>query len=101
MITEKIINKASKMASEFDRISVSYFQRTLSLPYFEAVKLMDELEKRGVVGKADGAKPREVLNKAKELKQIKFNDFWSFVVLMIFAIGAGILLNIIIILIKR
>lgn len=65
MITEKIINKASRMASEYDRISASYFQRTLSLPYFEAVKLMDKLESRGVVGPANGSYPREVLKKNK------------------------------------
>lgn len=68
MITEKIINKASKMAVSFDRVSASYFQRTLSLPYFEAVKLMDELEKRGIVGPANGTYPREVLKKNNIVK---------------------------------
>ena len=100
MITEKIINKASKMAADYDRISASYFQRTMSLPYVEAVKLLNELETRGVVGPANGAYPRDVLKKNKP-KQVKLNNFWSFIVLMIFAIGAGILLDIIIILLKK
>lgn len=70
MITEKIITKASKMAADYDRISVSYFQRTLSLPYSEATKLMDKLESRGVVGPANGSYPREVLKKNKiEIKK--------------------------------
>ena len=100
MITEKIISKASKMASEYDRISVSLFQEKFLLSYSEADKLMNILESKGVVGLANGAYPREVLKKNK-LKQVKLNDFWSFVVLMIFAIGAGILLDIIIILLKK
>ncbi|HCR36260.1 hypothetical protein A2130_01405 [Candidatus Woesebacteria bacterium GWC2_33_12] len=67
MITEKIINKASKMAADYDRISASYFQRTMSLPYVEAVKLLNELEARGVVGPANGAYPREVIKKKQKI----------------------------------
>jgi len=63
MITEKIINKASTMASEYDRISVSLFQSAFSLPYTEAVKLMEKLESRGIVGPAKGSYPRDVLKK--------------------------------------
>ena len=100
MITEKIINEASKVASSFDRISASLFQEKFRLPYSEANKLMNILESKGIVGPANGAYPREVLKKNK-YKQVKLNDFWSFVVLMVFAIGAGILLDIIIILLKK
>lgn len=64
MITEKIINKALKLASKYDRVSASYFQRTLSLPYVDAVKLMNKLESRGVVGPAEGSSPRVVLKKS-------------------------------------
>jgi len=63
MITEKLINKASKIASGYDRISVSLFQRLFSLPYTEADKLMNKLESRGIVGPAKGAYPRDVLKK--------------------------------------
>ena len=66
----------------------------------DANEIMKVLESRGVVGPADGAYPRDVLKKGKP-KQVKLNNFWSFVVLMIFAIGVGILLDIIIILLKK
>jgi hypothetical protein len=100
MITEKIINKASSMTSEYDRISVSLFQEKFLMSYSEADKLMNILESKGIVGPANGAYPREVLKKNK-YKQVKLNDFWSFVVLVVFAIGCGILLDIIIILLKK
>ena len=92
MITEKIINKASRMASGYDRISASYFQRTMSLPYVEAVKLLNELEARGVVGPANGTYPREVLKIKNKKEPITIPSwivyivigylFWSFFYLL-------------------
>ena len=36
-------------------------QRTFSIGYNRAGRLMDQMEKAGIVGAARGAKPREVL----------------------------------------
>ncbi|NCU41670.1 MAG: DNA translocase FtsK [Candidatus Moranbacteria bacterium] len=41
--------------------SASLLQRTLSVGYNRAAKLLDALEKEGIVGPKDGAKPRKVL----------------------------------------
>ncbi|MBD3311020.1 MAG: hypothetical protein GF349_00805 [Candidatus Magasanikbacteria bacterium] len=41
--------------------STSYLQRKLKIGYNRAARIMDELEKAGVVGPQDGSKPREVL----------------------------------------
>lgn len=38
----------------------SLIQRRLSIGYDRAVRLMDQLEKAGIVGEAQGCKPREV-----------------------------------------
>lgn len=48
---------------EAGKASTSYIQRKLRVGYARAARLMDMLEERGVIGPADGAKPREILDK--------------------------------------
>ncbi len=43
------------------RASTSYLQRKLKIGYSRAARLMDILEDKGIIGPADGSKPREVL----------------------------------------
>ena len=45
---------------EARKASTSYLQRKLGLGYARAARIMDMLEQKGVIGPADGAKPREV-----------------------------------------
>ena len=40
-----------------------YLQRKLKIGYSRAARLMDVLEERGVIGPADGSKPREILTR--------------------------------------
>jgi DNA segregation ATPase FtsK/SpoIIIE, S-DNA-T family len=46
---------------EAGKASTSYIQRKLRVGYSRAARLVDLLEERGVIGPADGAKPRQVL----------------------------------------
>ena len=50
------------MVIEAGKASTSYIQRKLKVGYSRAARLIDLLEERGVVGPADGAKPREVIS---------------------------------------
>jgi S-DNA-T family DNA segregation ATPase FtsK/SpoIIIE len=49
---------------EAGKASTSYLQRKLGVGYARAAKLIDMLEERNVIGPGNGAKPRDVLEKA-------------------------------------
>ncbi|HZW49180.1 MAG TPA: DNA translocase FtsK, partial [Bacillota bacterium] len=53
--------------------SVSYLQRRLKVGHSRAGRLMDQLEEYGVVGPAQGSKPREV-TMSKEQLENKFSE---------------------------
>ena len=55
------LDSAIKLAVESGKISTSLIQRKLSLGYGRAAKLIDVMERRGIVAKQDGQRPREVL----------------------------------------
>ena len=57
---DPLYEEAKRVIMESKRASASLLQRRLKLGYARAARLIDILEERGVVGPADGAKPREV-----------------------------------------
>lgn len=62
-IDDELYEAAKKLAREAGKVSASYLQRRLRVGYARAARLLDLMEERGVIGPADGAKPREVLIK--------------------------------------
>ena len=52
---------AKQAVMEAGKASTSYLQRKLRVGYSRAARLIDILEERGVIGPADGSKPREIL----------------------------------------
>ncbi len=58
---DELYGQAKQTVIEAGKASTSYLQRKLGVGYARAAKLIDMLENRGVVGPADGAKPREVI----------------------------------------
>ncbi len=57
---DDMYEQAKETVLETGKASTSFLQRKLGIGYSRAARLMDILEKRGVIGAANGAKPREV-----------------------------------------
>lgn len=58
---DPLFAEAVEVVTQYDRASASLLQRRLSIGYARAARLLDDLEARGIVGPAEGSKPREVL----------------------------------------
>ena len=58
---DPLFRNAVKEICQYDRASASLLQRRLSIGYARAARLIDQLESAGVVGPAEGSKPREVM----------------------------------------
>jgi len=63
---DPLYEEAKNVVVEYKRASASLLQRRLKIGYARAARLLDILESKGVVGPADGAKPREVYVKEEE-----------------------------------
>jgi len=59
---DDLYEQAREIVVQAGKGSTSYIQRKLRVGYARAARLMDMLEERGVIGPADGAKPREVID---------------------------------------
>src|SRR3989344_4869481 len=57
---DPLYDEAKRVVVEAKKASASLLQRRLKVGYARAARLLDILEDRGVVGAAEGAKPREV-----------------------------------------
>jgi PRTRC genetic system protein E len=58
---EDLLQQCVEILKSEQRASVSLFQRRLRLGYTRAVMIMDELERRKIVGPSKGAEPRDIL----------------------------------------
>ena len=60
-VDDDMFDEAKRIVEEAGKASTSYLQRKLRIGYARAARLMDILEEKGVIGPADGARPRDVL----------------------------------------
>jgi S-DNA-T family DNA segregation ATPase FtsK/SpoIIIE len=58
---DELYEPARELVVSMGKASTSFIQRKLGVGYSRAAKLIDMLEERGVVGPANGSKPREVI----------------------------------------
>ena len=68
---DNLLQQAIEMTVQDGQTSTSMLQRRLRIGYARAGRLVDEMEKRGIVSQKDGAKPRLCLISREELEQLK------------------------------
>lgn len=73
-VDDDLYAAAREAVEEAGRASTSYLQRKLRIGYSRAARLMDLLEEKGVIGPADGSRPREILGGASDTASGTEND---------------------------
>jgi S-DNA-T family DNA segregation ATPase FtsK/SpoIIIE len=68
---DPLYQDAVKLVIEFGKASTSLLQRRLRVGYGRAAHLIDLMEQDGIVGAADGPKPREVLKRPNWISEIE------------------------------
>ncbi len=64
---DSLYDEAKKSILQAGKASASFLQRKLKIGYARAARILDELEAAGIIGPADGAKPREILVTESEI----------------------------------
>ena len=64
---DELFEEALRICVEMKRASTSVLQRRLRIGYGRAAAVLDQMEREGLIGQADGARPRAVLGRAYEI----------------------------------
>jgi S-DNA-T family DNA segregation ATPase FtsK/SpoIIIE len=64
---DELFEDALRICVEMKRASTSVLQRRLRVGYGRAAAILDRFEREGLIGQADGARPRPVLGRAYEM----------------------------------
>ncbi len=67
---DEFYDRAVMIAIQYDKVSSSLLQRKLQIGFNHAAKILEQLEENGIVGPAEGIKPREVLISKEEIKNL-------------------------------
>ena len=66
---DELFDEALQIVIDMGRASTSVLQRRLSIGYGRAAKILDMMHRQGLIGPADGSKPRKVLPAAYEFRE--------------------------------
>ncbi len=64
---DELFEEALRICVEMKRASTSVLQRRLRIGYGRAAAILDRMEREGLIGQADGSRPRPVLGRAYEM----------------------------------
>ncbi len=59
---DPLMEPAVQIVVDAGKASASYLQRRLKIGYNRAARLVEEMEERGIVGPANGSKPRDIIH---------------------------------------
>jgi S-DNA-T family DNA segregation ATPase FtsK/SpoIIIE len=68
---DPMYDDAVRLVFEFSKASTSLLQRRLRIGYGRAAHLIDLMERDGLVGPADGSKPREILKSGNWISEVE------------------------------
>ena len=76
---DALFDKAVDVVLETGTASTSFLQRKLSVGYARGAKIMDQLQEKGIIGPANGSKPREILiNRQQWLEMQAYSSSTAF-----------------------
>lgn len=61
-LEDPLMERAIEIVTQAGRASASYLQRRLKIGYNRAARMVEEMERLGIVGPQNGSKPRDVLH---------------------------------------
>lgn len=64
---QELIRAAAIHIAENEKVSIEMLQRFFKIGFSKASKIMDVLEKKGIVGPEMGVQPRDILTNMEEL----------------------------------
>ena len=68
---DPMYEEAVRIVLEMGKASTSTLQRRLRLGYGRAARILDMMQRDGIIGPPDGSKPREVLKRPDWLREVE------------------------------
>ncbi|KNY26744.1 DNA translocase FtsK [Pseudobacteroides cellulosolvens] len=71
---DSLLPQATELVVEAGMASVSLIQRKFKVGYARAARIVDQMEARGIVGKFEGSKPRQVLISRQQWQELQMSE---------------------------
>ena len=68
--TDELMPRAIELILEVGQASTSMIQRRFKIGYNRAARIVDDMERLGIIGKPEGSKPRQILIRSDQIQEI-------------------------------